>query len=269
MAAAASASSASCSSKILMLVLCSKGGPDGTGLYVDMMAATRAYYATVPGLDVVYYMYDPDQTEDILRNGDVLTFRGTETLVPGCLAKTLAALRYFEPHLDAYKYVLRPNASTIVNVDLFRGLVDTGPCAIAYGAPDAARVAPTWRDPSHGIVDGRYAGLVYASGICIVMTPAIARFLLATVEAGVMDMAVVDDMAIGKAIRNLPHVKCTVFRDNLWFVPDFEGDDVALGAAVASRKATCVVYRCKTGDRATDVHQMRTIVGCLCSGVNE
>jgi hypothetical protein len=257
-----SSSSSSSSCKILMLVLASKD-PCGGGPYMDMIAITRAYYATIPDLDVVYYMYDPDQAEAALRKGDVLSFRGTESLVPGCLAKTLAALQYFEKDLDAYRYVLRPNASSIVDVARFRQIIDAGPVAVAYGGCQGWTMYPTWRDPKSGIVDGRYGGVTFGAGSCIILTPDTVRFLLATHAAGDMDMGVVDDVAIGKAMQLLPHVRCSFFWKHSWDVPDFKGDDVALAAAVATRQATCVLYRNKNTDRTTDVCQMQAIIHAL------
>jgi hypothetical protein len=246
---------------ILMLVMCSPT-PEA---YMGMMAVTRAYYTHVPNVDVFYYMYSPTQVADVCLAGDVLTFRGEETLVPGCLDKTMRALQYFEPRFDKYRYIFRTNISTIVNVEVFRRTydVDEHTAPYAYGGPGIAVIAPSWRDPASGIVDGRYTGTKFVGGTCIIMSVHTARTLAASTS--IMDRAVVDDVAIGRAVAMvLPDVSLQWFSSANWDVPNFGGDTDRLRTAVVSRAATCAFYRNKNcPDRDVDVQQMKVITQVL------
>jgi hypothetical protein len=241
-------------SRILLLVMFSAG-------FEDMVAVTRRYYHTLPDVDVVYYTYQPGQSKAVLQQGDVLSFQGQDSFIPGCLKKTMLALAHFAPVLHRYQYILRANVSTIVDVPRLRSALSTATATVHYGAARTYDLYAGYRDPAMGIVDDRFLGLTYGAGLCLIMSPRSVRALLQADARGSLDYSAVDDVAIGAVL--VPLSACSNFHPRLWVVPDFQGNDTALSTHVRNNLDSVLFYRNKHPDRRLDVHQMRVIVNAL------
>ncbi len=255
--------------RLLMLVMTSPG-------YEDMMAITNKYYGAMDThVDVVFYMFSPTQTEHVSQKGNLITFRGQELFVPGCLDKTLLALQLFAPVFDKYTFIVRPNVSTIVDVRRLMKQLKNRP-DIKYAAPEVYTLHEGYNDPAMGITHdaSNLTGLSYGQGTCIILSPDTARALLHQEALGHVDHTIVDDVAIGAALAAAqPPVRIQHLGENnnntLWQVPDFSGDVVALKKDVHKRRHKTVFYRNKnkvssaSGRREVDAAQMATIVEYL------
>ena len=62
--------------------------------YTQMYEITRKYYSTFPYVNTIYYKFSSEITDDYLLQGDILLIKGTETLVPGVLDKTIKAFKF-------------------------------------------------------------------------------------------------------------------------------------------------------------------------------
>jgi hypothetical protein len=245
--------------RLLLLVMTSAG-------YEDMVAITNRYYrhpALRQDVDVFYYTFAPTQAQLVRQQDNVISFRGHDSLVPGCLAKTLLVLALFAPVLHRYKYILRLNASTIVDVRAFQALPTPRP--YVFASPVVYRIEKGRRDLPMGIKDDRFEGVDFGQGTCLIFSPAAALELLHQEAQGRVDHSGVDDVAIAAALR-AANVRPQELRDTLWHVPAYHGDLGALGRDLAQHHASTVFYRNKnsaTSDRHMDVEQMGAIAEVL------
>jgi hypothetical protein len=139
--------------KVLHLVLYS---PE----YRDMYESTRSFYAAQK-IPTYYYSFSPNISSEYELKGDQLLIRGTETYLPGILDKTLKALRYFP--LDPYQYVIRSNASTVVDFEPLLEELARNP--VDYAGSFAHNLQ--WLDPANGITDRTYWGRVHAKVLSV------------------------------------------------------------------------------------------------------
>ena len=91
-----------------MLVLANDDG----GLYSSLQDMWRRYMHSSPQIDCYFIKGRPDQSEEVLLEGDSLYMRIEEGYGEVPWKKTLAALRYFEPRFKDYAFVYRTNLST-------------------------------------------------------------------------------------------------------------------------------------------------------------
>jgi len=135
--------------------------------YDEMFEMTQKYYQKFsPNVRTIYYKYADIQEEFKLVN-NMLLIKGTETLIPGVLDKTIKAFEYIYNHniLQEYEAVVRSNISTIVNFELLiEKLKNTG---IPYYA--GAKIENLqWT--GGGIEDPSYFGTIFACGISIILS---------------------------------------------------------------------------------------------------
>jgi hypothetical protein len=92
----------------------------------------------------------PTQTEEYILEEDTLTMKGTESLVPGILEKTLKAMEYVCRHF-AFDYVIRSNMSSLWDFQHLLALYDTLPretCVSAIIGEHPNTQFPSIRFPS-------------------------------------------------------------------------------------------------------------------------
>jgi hypothetical protein len=222
--------------KILNLILYSENDP----AYIGMRDVLRSHAARYPNVRCVFYMYDPVITETWTLDGDTLRIRGHETYVPGILNKTIEAFRITADW--EYDLLIRTNISTIVD---YGGLL--GYCSgpdFKYGGPVGVMSA-TWTDPKGGIFDGRFCGLQFVRGWCIIFTR--DTVALMNRDAHFIDTSVVDDVTIGDFLVRKRGITPT----NLSF------KSVMVTNQYDPTK--CVFRNCTYGNRDADVERMRDI----------
>ena len=232
--------------------------------YQSMYALTREYYHKFTRVKTLYYTFSDTITETYVLDGDILRIRGTESLVPGILDKTLLALKYVRDAIPFSGYVIRSNISTII--DMEKLMAHEALFTFDYGGPACLL---RWISPPDGIHDHRYAGLTFVSGTCILLSRRLVGRLLA--DESKVQRSLIDDVAMGVFFKDhCAHMVLHVFAyitigiDNACFkmLLHSVGDDVlkhhVLGGEV-------LFYRNKNpeGQRAIDVAQMATVVHAL------
>ena len=158
--------------------------------YEQMKELSSVFYKT-QSIRTIYYRFSNDIDADHVLHGDVLTFKGDESFVPGILTKTIRALQHFEPEFGQYDYIVRSNVSTIVNFQLLATLLATQP--FDYGSGMLLRMG--WLDFQSGITDGTYMGTVFGSGTSIILSTTLVKRMLQSKHH--IPMGVIDDVSIG------------------------------------------------------------------------
>ena len=105
-------------------------------------------------------------------------------------------LSFFRDEFRNYDYIVRPNASSIVNFDNLCNELENTP--MNYGGL-WMQIADGSTSPDYGIIDNRFANLNYASGTCIILSK--NAFALLMDGLHLYDDSTVDDVSIGDFIH--------------------------------------------------------------------
>ena len=198
--------------RILNLVLYNHSVPHERQMYEIL----SKFYKTFPHVKTVFYTYDSTLETDCKELGDILFFRGKESLVPGVLDKTLLAFNHFD--LSQYDYVIRPNISTVVHLDKYVDLLTPD---MKYAGTHIASIA--WIDKKSG-VGLKHQGIKYVQGTCLTFSSSFLVKIIA--NPNIIDRKLVDDVSIGKLAAHFaehpvynvnqetnPNIKAIVYRN--------------------------------------------------------
>lgn len=95
--------------KLLVLII----GADNPPYYKAMEEVQRSYiHYDVAHVEAYFLKYDPNLDEPYKIGGDTITFRGTDSIIPGVADKTILAMEALLPRLHEFDFVLRTNLSS-------------------------------------------------------------------------------------------------------------------------------------------------------------
>ena len=174
----------SSSIKILHLVLYSHDDS-----YDKMYNITSEYYKKFPYVKTIYYTYNDNISSEYELRGDILYIKGKESYVPGILEKTIRTLEYFQESFNNYDYVVRTNASTIINFDLLVEKLHTE--TVDYGSGLVFKLSDHYSDAVIVNEDKN----IFASGTSIILSIPSARELIQNKR--LLKYDIIDDLAIG------------------------------------------------------------------------
>lgn len=124
-------------SRIIFLILA-----NDTEHYLPMQTEWRKYMKSHQYINCYFIKYHNNENEqEIFCNEDTIYVKGEESLIPGCLDKTLKSIEFLLNNKYEFDYILRTNLSSVWNLHKFYDLVDT----IGYHAAavnDIARNKP-------------------------------------------------------------------------------------------------------------------------------
>jgi hypothetical protein len=230
--------------KILNLVLYSNGKS-----YDKMYNITRKYYSKFyPEVLTIYYLFDENINEPIVKN-DILLIPGKESYIPGILDKTIKAMELTK-NID-YKYLLRSNISTIVNMKNLLNYLNKNKNIEYGGSWKMTHIRKGFRDPQNGINDDRYDGLDFISGTGIVLSKKIVEKILENRDK--IDYSIVDDVSIGYFLQKNTNIKPISFDLTISYEDINKSND----------NLNLIFYRNRSLDRENDVKNMQKIVDLL------
>jgi hypothetical protein len=176
--------------KLLNLVLYSNSSLEHQEGYEEMLKTLQRYYATFPDVKTIFYKYsDEDKLED-----GILHIKGTESLVPGVLQKTLNVFEYILDDLDNYDYVIRTNISSIIDFNLLEKELTSNPINF-YGGGQVLNLQWT----GGGITDSTWYGTIFITGTCMIFTKQAIKYIVENQH--LIHLDIVDDIAIGILFR--------------------------------------------------------------------
>ncbi len=95
--------------KVLFLIIAHDSGKH----LVAMQNVWRSYMNIDPEHVEAYFLKaDPNIRKEIKVDGDTIFAKTKENSVPGCMNKTIMAMKYFAPRLSEFDYVIRTNLSS-------------------------------------------------------------------------------------------------------------------------------------------------------------
>ena len=216
--------------KILNLILYSTTIPEYVMMYKilsEYLKKTRIMY--------YFYTYDNQLNDDYQIKDDIIYIKGEESLVPGCLDKTLKAFSICK-NLN-FDYIIRSNISEVINFKLLKNYLKNN--NVEYGGSILLHLE--WLDHIMGIVNEKYWGTDYVMGNAIIFNRNIFN-LIESNKDEILSYNVIDDVAFGvflkNKIKNITHINSNS--------EEKYGDNI-------------IFYRNRHNDRNVDVENMKQI----------
>jgi hypothetical protein len=183
----------------------------------------------------------------IISHDNIIYFKGSESLVPGILLKTLYGLNFFDRDYD---YIIRSNISEIVNFDLLNHKLSE--FNLDYGGAKYKKLE--WIDYRAGIFDKTFWGHKFVQGNAIILSNKFKNLINQNKDK-ILNYNVVDDVAFGLLYDDLKHKHN--LKDVITFEEKINTDKYENGI---------VFYRNKhADDRTIDVVNMKNICNQIIS----
>ncbi len=195
---------------ILHLVLFSN-----SSYYYSMYYAIRKYYKKFNNINTYFYTYTNDIDEDYIIIDDMLYIKGSETIIPGILDKTLKAFEIFQK--NNFDYVVRSNISSIIDLNLLIKELTINP--IHYGGANLLTL--NLIEESNGIYDNTWLGTKFIQGTCIIFSKQMLNEILN--RKYLIRRNIIDDIAFGILLReHFPKIIIKTFIGKFVIIPDFD-----------------------------------------------
>lgn len=92
--------------------------------YLQMQKLWRTYMNTHLNINSYFIKYSSDINTDIVLDNDTIFIKGNESLIPGCLDKTIKSIEYLLENYD-FDYLIRTNMSIVWNLEKIYNLILT------------------------------------------------------------------------------------------------------------------------------------------------
>lgn len=156
--------------KLIILILA-----NDTELYLECQKLWRLYMNTHPNIKSYFIKYKSNLNQEVVLENDNIFIKGTESMVPGCLDKTIKAIN-FCLQTQTFDFILRTNMSSVVDLNKLNDLLEN------------------YNMPYSGVI-GHYANIDFASGAGMLLSKPFCMFL--TCHKHKLDYALIDDVSIG------------------------------------------------------------------------
>lgn len=222
--------------------------------YEQMYRHLSKHYKKYSNVKTLFIEYSMNLERPFVFEDDKLKIRGTESLVPGLLWKTIDSILVMLTEDHHYSYVVRSNVSTLVNFDrVFLLLRNTS--NVKYLAGNLMNLQ--WLDIASGIVDKKWFGTLFAQGTFICMSIGFVERLIALRHK--LWTNIIDDVSIGIFYREnfanpiIHHLA----KNEFITVSDILLDDIKLNEIENSGNP--IVWRNKSSSRKIDVLNIEKI----------
>ena len=206
--------------------------------YNEMQSLWRIYMNKHPNITSFFVKYKEDLIEDVMINEDVIFIKGKESVIPGCLDKTIRSIEFLLKNME-FDFILRTNMSSVFDLHKFYGLLNEN---IAYSG-----VVNYYNNNQNKYVSG--AGILFNKKTCIE--------LIDTKMS--LNYNIVDDVAIGELLTKkesiiiTPLTRCEAFnyKANLELITQ----DII---------QEYYHFRCKSDDKHnTTIEIMKRVIGLI------
>jgi hypothetical protein len=221
--------------KILNLILYSETNPQ----YIKMYKILSNYLKTL-NIHHYFYCYNENLVNDYKIVDDIIYIKGNESLVPGCLDKTLKVFSICKD-MD-FDYVVRSNISEVINFDLLQKYLQSH--CVKYGG--ATLLQLQWLDPPSGIINFKYWNTYFIRGNAIIFDREIFDMIESNKDE-ILGYNIIDDVAFGVFLKD--KINTIHYTNEKTNVNNIYKDTI--------------FYRNKSYFRNTDVINMKTITKLL------
>jgi hypothetical protein len=160
--------------KLIILILA-----NDNNLYLECQQIWKSYMSNHPFIDSYFLKYNSNLDDEIKLENDTILIKGNESLVPGCLDKTIKSIEFILNNFE-FDFILRTNMSSVFDLDkLYKILNKEINCA--------------------GVV-GNINNINFISGAGMVLSKNICNNLIAYKTN--LNYNIMDDVSIGKFISD-------------------------------------------------------------------
>jgi len=104
--------------KLIILILASDND-----LYLHCQNLWRSYMNLHPNIKSYFIKFDSQLTTNILVDNNTILIKGNESLIPGCLVKTIKSIEFLLKTQD-FDFIFRTNMSSVVDLHKFYNLLN-------------------------------------------------------------------------------------------------------------------------------------------------
>lgn len=152
------------------------------GFYPQCQSLWKSYMNTHPHIKSYFIKYKDELSTNVVLDNDTIYIKGKETLIPGCLDKTIKSIQFILNEQCKFDYVFRTNMSSVVNLEKLYKHVQQH----SYG---------------YAGINGNCYGTRFISGAGILMNKEVCNLLVENHEC--LNYNIIDDVAIGYLFNNL------------------------------------------------------------------
>jgi hypothetical protein len=235
--------------KILNLVLYSDDEH-----YNNMYNVLSNFYKKFYNVKTYFYKFNNTIENDIELIDDVLNIKGSESMIPGILDKTLKTFKYVEKEFENYDYIIRTNISSVVDFNILSNELEKTP-VLYYGSTRYGYI-DILDHPSE--IKTKYFNIYFSSGTNIILSKKGYKLLLDNIH--LIDKFFLDDVAIGILFKIININLTYICLDKFIFVPIFNNINEINNLI----EKEYIVYRNRNDvDRNIDVKQIKLITDKL------
>jgi hypothetical protein len=160
--------------KLIVLILA-----NDTDAYLKMQELWKKYTNSHLNIKSYFIKYNPNLLENIIINNDTIYIKGNESLIPGCLDKTIKSIEYCLQNIE-FDFIFRTNMSSVLDLNKLYNLLNNNiQCA--------------------GVI-GDCKGQKFVSGAGILMRKDICQKLIQTKNS--LNYNILDDVSIGRFLTS-------------------------------------------------------------------
>jgi hypothetical protein len=97
--------------KLIILILA-----NDTDLYLKMQEIWRTYMNSNKNIKSYFIKYDENLQDNIILQNETILIKGRESLIPGCLDKTIKSIEYLLKNTE-FDFIFRTNMSSVVDLN--------------------------------------------------------------------------------------------------------------------------------------------------------
>jgi hypothetical protein len=171
--------------KLIILILA-----NDSETYLECQKLWKLYMNSHPNVKSYFIKYNADLIEDVKLENDNIFIKGHESVVPGCLDKTIKSIEFCLKNLE-FDFIFRTNMSSVVDLNKLTNLLEN------------------YNNQISGVI-GSIENLEYASGAGMLICKKFCSDLILNKQS--LDYNIIDDVSIGLFCKNHNVQICSLTR---------------------------------------------------------
>lgn len=156
--------------KLIILILA-----NDNGIYLECQRLWKKYMNIHPNIKSYFIKFKQNLDVNVLIQNDTIFVKGEESIIPGCLIKTIESIKYLLLNED-FHYIFRTNMSSVVDLNKLYNLLEN-------------------YDKDYSGVVGEIHNVKFASGAGMLLSRYMCNYLIK--NECFLDYNLVDDVSIG------------------------------------------------------------------------
>jgi len=105
--------------KLIILILA-----NDNSIYLEMQKLWKTYMNNHNNITSYFIKYNSDLNDDIIIENDTIFIKGYESLIPGCLDKTIKSIEFLMESNIEFDFIFRTNLSSVVDLNKLYNLLN-------------------------------------------------------------------------------------------------------------------------------------------------